>query len=53
MANQDREWNKAIFSGKGSQTEDYEAGGCRGGDTLLKNQNLAVEGRIRVSQRDS
>ena len=35
------------------QIEDYEAGGHRGGDTLLKNQKLVVEGRIRVSQRDS
>ena len=31
------------FWERGSQTEDYKAGGCRGGDTLLKNQNLAVE----------
>ena len=41
------------FRERASQTEDYEAGGCRGGDTLLKNQKLAVEGRNRVSQRDS
>ena len=53
MANQDREWNKARFSGRGSQTEDYKDGGRRGGDTLLKTQNLVVEGRIRVSQCDS
>ena len=33
------------FQERGSQTEDYEAGRCRGGDTLLKNQKLAVEGR--------
>ena len=49
MENQDREWNKEIFLGRGYQTEYYEAGGSRSGDTLLKNQNLAVEGRIRVS----
>ena len=41
------------FRERGSQTEDYEAGGCRGGDTLLKNWKLAVKGRNRVSQRDS
>ena len=41
------------FQERGSQIEDYEAGGRRGGDTSLKNQNLAIEGRIRVSQRDS
>ena len=41
------------FQETGSQTEYYEAGGRRGGDTLLKNQKLAVEGRIRVSQRDN
>ena len=41
------------FWERDSQTDDYEAGGHRGGDTLLKNQNLAVEGKIRVSQRDS
>ena len=34
--NQDREWNEARFSGRGSQTEYYEASGCQGGDTLLK-----------------
>ena len=32
------------FWERGSQTEDYEAGGRRGGDTLLKNRKLAVEG---------
>ena len=37
VANQDRKWNEARFPARGSQTEDYEAGGCRGGDTLLKN----------------
>ena len=37
MENQDREWNEEIFSGIGSQTKDYEASGCCGGDILLKN----------------
>ena len=41
------------FWERGSQTEDYEVGGRQGGDTLLKNQKLAVERRIRVSHRDS
>ena len=41
------------FWERGSQTQDYKDGGRRGGDTLLKNKKLAVEGRIRVSQRDS
>ena len=40
MANQDREWNEARFSGRGSQTEDYEASGRWGEDTLLKNQEF-------------
>ena len=44
---------RGDFRERGSQTKDYEVGGCQGGDTLLKNQNLAVEGRIRVSQHDS
>ena len=50
MANQDREWNEAIFSGRGAQTKYYEASGCCGGDILLKIGNLTVEGIIRVSQ---
>ena len=41
------------FRERGSQTEYYENGGRQGGDTLLKNQKLAVEGRNRVSQCDS
>ena len=28
---------RGDFWERGSQTKDYEAGGCRGGDTLLKN----------------
>ena len=41
------------FWERGSQTEYYEASGCRGGDTLLKNQKVTVEGRNRVSENDS
>ena len=40
MENQDREWNEAKFSGRGSQTKDCEASGRCGGDVLLKNQEF-------------
>ena len=40
MANHDREQNEAKFSGKSSQTKDYKASGCYGGDILLKNQEF-------------
>ena len=40
MESQDREWNEAKFLGRGSQTKDYEASGCYGGDILLKNQEF-------------
>ena len=41
------------FQERASQNEEYKAGGRRGGDTLLKNWNLAIEGKIRVAQCDS
>ena len=41
------------FRERDSQTEDYKAGKHWGGDTLLKNQKLVVEGTIRVSQHES
>ena len=39
-ANDDSEWNEVEFSGRGSQTKDYEASGCYGGDVLLKNREF-------------
>ena len=40
MENQDREWNEAKFSGRGSQTKGYKASGHYGGDILLKNREF-------------
>ena len=54
MANHDREWNRARLTGKRFSNSILQSWWRRqGGDTLLKNRKLAVEGRIRVSQRDS
>ena len=40
VENQDREWNEAKISRRGSQTKYYEASERCGGDILLKNREF-------------